>query len=306
MGLRLRFFLWLLHRNPDQISSMDLNQYRNKVNENWRTNRIWIDGRLVKVNQVTDELINNRYGDPIKVRRYESKAPNGKVLFYLHGGGWVGRNVDTYDNFCRRVCRHTDMTIYSIGYRLSPEAKFPGAMEDGEDMIKYLISHHGLKKSELYLCGDSAGGNMAIGITFLLRHEIQFQKLLLLYPPVCAQLDQPSMDSYGKGYIIEKEDVKWMRDQYLNSEEQISDPLVSPLYHQNLDFLPSTMITIGGKDPLYDQVLEFTNIVQATGKSIEFHEYTDLPHGFYILHNLSGSVEKAYRDVYRFFTSRDE
>lgn len=301
MGLRLRFFLWLLHRNPDQIRSMDLNLYREKVNNSWETNRRWIDGRRVKVNRISDEWIRNRNGDPIQVRRYESRHPNERVLFYLHGGGWIGRNIDTYDNFCRRVCRHTHMTVFSIGYRLSPETKFPGAMEDGEDMIRYLISHHDLGKNELYLCGDSAGGNMAIGITFLLRHEIRFKKLLLLYPPVSAHLNQPSMEIYGKGHIIEKDDISWMRDQYLDSKEQISDPLVSPLYHQNLDFLPPTLITVGGTDPLYDQVYEFVKTIETSGKPVEFHEYRDLPHGFYLLYNLSGSVKKAYRDVYNFF-----
>lgn len=300
MGLRLRFFLWLLHRNPDQLSSMNLNQYRDQVNQGWRNNRRWIDGRLAKVDHITEWPINNRQGDPIQVRQYSSKHPNEKVIFYLHGGGWVGRNIDTYDNFCRRVCRHTHMTVYSIGYRLSPEAKFPGAIEDGIDVIRHIVSEQNLDTSKISLCGDSAGGNMAIGITYMLRHEIQFQKLLLLYPPVSAKLDQPSIDAYGKGYIIEKEDIGWMRDQYLDSKSQIKDPLVSPLYHQNFDFLPETMVTIGGKDPLNDQVTDFTKSVESMGKSVEFCEYPDLPHGFYLLHNLSGSVRRAYRDVYRF------
>lgn len=279
---------------------MNLNLYRERVNESWQTNRRWIDGRLIKVNHISERTINNRLSHPIPVRRYESNDPNEKVVFYLHGGGWVGRNINTYDNFCRRVCRHTHMTVYSIGYRLSPEAKFPGAIEDGIDVIRHLVSEHNLDTSKLYLCGDSAGGNMAIGIIYLLRQELQFQKLLLLYPPVSAQLDQPSIEAYGKGYIIEKEDIGWMRDQYLDSKAQIKDPLVSPLYHQNFDFLPETMVTIGGKDPLYDQVTEFTKSAESIGQSIEFHEYPDLPHGFYLLHNLSGSVRRAYRDVYRF------
>ena len=305
MGLRLRFFLWLLHRKPDQISSMDLNQYRKQVNKSWKTNRRWIDGRLINVNQVTDELINNRHGYPIRVRSYQSKIPNGKVLFYLHGGGWVGRNIDTYDNFCRRVCRNTAMTVYSIGYRLSPETKFPGAIEDGLDVIRHLVSRHRLDENKLHICGDSAGGNMAIGMIYLLRFEIQFQKLLLLYPPVSAKLDQPSMEAYGQGFIIEKDNIAWMRDQYLDSPEQFVDPLVSPLYHQDFDFLPPTIVTIGGKDPLYDQVMEFTRKVQASGKSVALHQYPTLPHGFYLLHNLSKSVKKAYRDVYRVFTRVD-
>lgn len=302
MGLRLRFFLWLLHRKPDTMADADLNLYRQQVNKNWDIHRIWIDGRRAKVDTVQDEMIENRQGVSIPVRQYQPQNPGNNTIFYLHGGGWVGRNIDTYDNFCRRVCQNTNTTIYSIGYRLAPESKFPGAIEDGVDVIRHLVSNHGLNVNHLHICGDSAGGNMAVGITYLLRHEIQFQKLLLLYPPVSANLDQASVNEYGQGYIIEKENLTWMRDQYLESIDQFTDPLVSPLYHQNFDFLPDTMITIGGKDPLYDQVTEFTHAVQSSGQSIEFHEYTDLPHGFYLLHNLSASVKKAYRDVYRFLT----
>lgn len=282
------------------MTTMDLNQYRLQVNESWRKNRWWIDGRRVNLAIVKDHSIKNRHNETIQVRQYESYQPNGKVLFYLHGGGWVGRNIETYDNFCRRVCRYTDMTIYSIGYRLSPETKFPGALEDSVDVIRYLISEYSLDMNKLHLCGDSAGGNMAIGITHLLQNEIQFCKLLLLYPPVSAYLEQPSMEKYGEGYIIEKENIAWMREQYLHSTKQYNHPLVSPLNHRNFEFLPETMVTIGSKDPLYDQVMEFTKKVKTLGMPIEFREYSDLPHGFYILYNLSRSVKRAYEDVYRF------
>lgn len=301
MSLRLRLFLWLLHRNPESMAATELSQYRRQVNESWRKNRWWIDGRLVQLPMVKNHYIENRQGEPIQVRQYKSKNSNGKVLFYLHGGGWVGRNIDTYDNFCRRISRHTKMTVYSIGYRLSPEVKFPGALEDGIDAIRHFINNHNLDVNRLHLCGDSAGGNMAIGITYLLRQEVSFQKLLLLYPPVSTLFNQPSMETYGKGHIIEKEDITWMRDQYLGPDTKSNNPLVSPLYYQDFSFLPTTMVSVGGKDPLYDQVVEFTQKVQSDGQPIEFHQYPDLPHGFYLLHNLSRSVRRAYQDVYKFY-----
>jgi len=293
-------FLWLLHRKPEQLPIADVNQYRQIATDNWKSNRIWIDGRLVMVAKVLDDVILNRHGQPIRVRKYVPENPNGKVMFYLHGGGWVGRNIETYDNFCRRVCRNTHFTIYSIEYRKSPETPFPGAIEDGQDVIRHLIRDPEVDPANLYLCGDSAGGNMAIGICYLLRNELTFKKILIFYPPLSADLDYPSFDTYGRGYIIEKEIIAWMRDQYLPSPEDARHFLASPLYHTDFSFLPPTLLTTGGNDPLQDHAREFANKAKDSGVNVSFLEYPGLPHGFYLLHNLSHKVKTAYRDVYRF------
>lgn len=300
MSWRLRIFLWLLHRKQEQVPITDVNQYRQIAVKNWRLNRFWIDGLLVPVAATKDELIPNRHGHPIRVRKYESEHPNGKIMFYLHGGGWVGRNIDTYDNFCRRVCRNTNITVYSIEYRKSPETPFPGAIEDGMDVIRALMRNTRMDSGKFYLCGDSAGGNMAISISYILQNELHFNKLLIFYPPLSGDLNYPSFDTYGHGFIIEKEIITWMRDQYLPSREHSRDALVSPMNHSDFSFLPETLVTIGGKDPLQDQAREFVNKVQESGRKIKLIEYPDLPHGFYILYNLSRTIKVAYRDVYQF------
>lgn len=300
MSWRLRIFLWLLHRAPEQVPIRDVQQYRQSAEKSWKSNRWWIDGRLVPVKEVSDRMIPNRHGDNIRVRMYQPHQSNGKTMFYLHGGGWVGRNLDTYDNFCRRVCRNTGTTVYSIEYRKSPETPFPGAVEDGIDVIHTLISDSSVNPDQMLLCGDSAGGNMAITIAFLLQDEFRFQKLLAFYPPLSADLNYPSFEMYGRGFIIEKEIIAWMRDQYLTSEEHYTSILASPLYHQSFDFLPEIMLTTGGKDPLQDHAKIFAQKVQKSGHPITFHEYADLPHGFYLLYNLSSTVRRAYQDVYKF------
>ena len=302
MDWRLRMFLWLLHRKPERLPEGDLSEYRRQAARTWKANRIWIDGPLVRVGKIREFHIENRAGFPIRVRSYKASTPNKHVLFYLHGGGWVGRDIDTYDNFCRRVCRNTGYTVYSIEYRKSPETKFPGAIEDGVDVIRHLAQQHLSDGTTLSLCGDSAGGNMAIGITYLLHQEIRFQKLLVFFPPFSTDLTHPSFETYGRGFILEKGTISWMRDQYLPLADQYDDPLISPVLFIDFEFLPDTMITVGGKDPLYDQVMEFTQKVRGSGSSVKLIEYPDLTHGFYLLGNLSGSVRQAYQDVYEFLT----
>lgn len=298
MNWRLRFFLWALHRKPEPLPVRDIQKYREHADRSWRIHKTWIDGRQVKVKDVKDFTLPNRHGENIRIRHYKSLGSDNVTMFYFHGGGWVGRNIDTYDNVCRRIRKNAGIDIYSIEYRKAPEVPFPGAIEDGIDMIRQIARTSA--KDNFILCGDSAGGNMAISISYLLKDEIPFQKLLLFYPPLTTDFTFPSFSMYGKQHIIETETITWMRDQYLPSPELYNNVLASPLLHPSFDFLPPTMVTVGGKDPLQDHLKLFKEKIIREGKSIHYIEYTELPHGFFLLYNLSPLVRQAYEDVYRF------
>lgn len=67
----------------------------------------------------------------VAVRIY---TPKGKgpfpVIFYIHGGGWVIADLDTYDASPRALCNAANAIVVSTHYRQAPEAKFPAAHED--------------------------------------------------------------------------------------------------------------------------------------------------------------------------------
>ncbi|WP_236975130.1 alpha/beta hydrolase [Membranihabitans maritimus] len=305
MHWKLRLFLYFLHRAESSIPE-SIQDYRNTLNSNWKKYRRILDGKLVAVDQTKDITILNRDSVPLRVREYKMNRPSSQIIFYLHGGGWVGRSIDTYDNVCRRMCKNTNSTVYSIGYRLSPETKFPGAINDSIDTIEYIFTKYiktNTDQKQVVLCGDSAGGNMAIGVLkyFEKNPTITFDKLIVKYPPMKADLDQLSVKKFGRGYIIEKQDIEWMRDQYLPSAIDREDPLVSPLNYKDYSFLPpSSLVITSGYDPLQDQGIIFKNNLKKHKIQYRHIHYEDLPHGFYLLNGLSPEISKAYRDLYNF------
>jgi len=106
-----------------------------------------------------------------------------KILYRLHGGGYVilsarpdvpeaGITKDLL-RFCKPFRR-----AFSIEYRLSsgqplpPSNPFPAALYDALAGWSYLTRDLGIPPSDIYITGDSAGGNLALA---LVRYLVESQ-----------------------------------------------------------------------------------------------------------------------------------
>lgn len=83
-----------------------------------------------EVAKVEDRLIPGP-GANIPVRIY---TPTGSgpfpVLVWFHGGGWVVGDLETADATARHLTVGANCVVISVDYRLAPETKFPGAVDD--------------------------------------------------------------------------------------------------------------------------------------------------------------------------------
>src|SRR5262245_22066092 len=52
------------------------------------------------------------------------------ALIHFRGGGWVLGSLDSPDRECRTIANQAGCVVITVGYRLSPEHKFPAAAED--------------------------------------------------------------------------------------------------------------------------------------------------------------------------------
>lgn len=68
-------------------------------------------------------------GGEITIRIFEaapaSTSQQQPAYINFHGGGWVFGNLETDDDFCRRVAREVGCVVFDVDYRLAPEFKFP-------------------------------------------------------------------------------------------------------------------------------------------------------------------------------------
>lgn len=206
------------------------------------------------------------------------------VLVYLHGGGWTLFSIDTHDRLMREYAARAGVAVLGIDYSLSPEHRFPRALDDIVEVLAWLVSEgaaHGLDPARYALGGDSAGANLSVSAAIRSREigAVMPRALLLNYGAYDGA-PRPSFARYGDGdrYMLTgpEMDAFWMS--YLGSEP-VSDPLARPL-HADLTGLPPAWLCVARQDVLLDENVAMAKRLAAAGVSVEMHIYEGATHSF--------------------------
>lgn len=113
--------------------------------------------------------------------------PTSPAYLHMHGGGFVGGRVDQYPAAYQALAQACQCLIVSVDYRLAPETRFPGALEDNYAALRWLHGNAealGIDPKRIAIGGESAGGGHAAMLAIAARDRgefpIAFQ--LLVYP----------------------------------------------------------------------------------------------------------------------------
>ena len=154
---------------------------------------------------------------PVRIYRAEPARANRGGLLYFHGGGWVIGNLDSHDETARRLCAGSGCTVISVDYRLAPETRFPGALDDCFDATAREAGSLGIDPARIAVGGDSAGGNLAAAVALKARDSggpaIAFQ--LLVYPVTDADFETRSYRDNASGYLLTRSSMQWFWDHYV-------------------------------------------------------------------------------------------
>lgn len=214
-----------------------------------------------------------------------SEAPELPVLVYLHGGGWVWGSVDTHDGLVRHYARLAGCAVVSVDYALSPEAVFPQALEECAAVVRWIASHGaewGLDGRRIAVGGDSAGGNLALGVALLLRAAAapDLRGILALYPVCDDDFTRPSYRRFGAGgYFLTEEKMRFYWDAYAAEEATRQNPLAAAL-KGDLSGLPPTMVQLAELDVLRDEGAALAARLAAAGVDTVLDECPGMIHGF--------------------------
>ena len=173
------------------------------------------------------------------VLRQERRATATVVL--LHGGGY-SFYPRAYAGFIAQVTLTAKSRTFALDYRLTPEHRFPAQLEDALHCYRWLIES-GINPETLVLCGDSAGGNLALALVLAARDSnLPLPSLAVaLSPPSCVWICDvfPNQEA---NWITKTALLSW-RDWFCDSAQR-HDPLVSPL-RADLRGLPPIYIRLG-------------------------------------------------------------
>jgi len=199
---------------------------------------------------------------PLYCVRPENAIDNPHIIIYIHGAGWVFGNFHTHEKLVREIAARTNSIVLFPEYSLSPEVKYPVALEQCylvlstlSDITKQLGIQPRL--DTLTVAGDSVGGNMATALTILSKYRSgpSIHKQLMFYPVTNAAFDTESYLKFAEGYYLYRDGMKWFWDQYTTSESDRNEITASPLRAtvEQLQGLPDAMIITDEADVLRDE-----------------------------------------------------
>jgi acetyl esterase len=199
------------------------------------------------------------------------------ALVFFHGGGWTIGDLDTHDALCRSLAGGARCEVFSVEYRLAPEAPFPAAVEDCIAATEFVLK----QSSVIAVGGDSAGGNLAAVVALTLKEKIAFQ--LLIYPATDQSMASESLKRNGDGYLLTRAMMEKFRAYYLPRPADWLDWRASPALAKSHAGLPPAFVLTAGFDPLCDEGRQYAEMLARAGVEVEYRNYPDMIHGFILM-----------------------
>lgn len=106
------------------------------------------------------------------------------TIISIHGGGWFYGSKEVYANYCMRLAQR-GFTVVNFSYRLAPENKYPAALQDICRVLHWVkenAARYGIDRNNLFMLGDSAGGQLCHQILTMLTNP-QYAAFFDFAPP---------------------------------------------------------------------------------------------------------------------------
>ncbi|NIH45683.1 alpha/beta hydrolase [Enterobacter asburiae] len=223
------------------------------------------------------------------------------AAIYYHGGCFISGGFDTHDNQLRQLAYYGNCRVIAIQYRLAPEHTFPAAHDDAErgaNLVWQYADELGVDKNRLTLCGDSAGGHLALVTALRLKAKGLWQpvQLILIYPMLDATASFESYTLNGMDYVITRDTLLSGYEIYLAGAHR-KHPEVSPLWREDFSGLPAVHIVTAEYDPLCDEGEALFQRLTEQGVACTAQRWLGVIHGFFQLGGISQSARDVMRDI---------
>jgi acetyl esterase/lipase len=212
------------------------------------------------------------------------------LLLHMHGGGFMMTDPLLMPEL-QGIATDCHCVVVSVDYRLAPETRYPGSLQDNYAALKWAHAHAeelGIDRSRIAVGGESAGGGHAASLAIHARdrNEVPIIFQLLIYP----QLDDRTGSSHPAppaiGHFMwtpSANRLAW--SSLLGVPAGSSKVPVSavPARVASVAGLPPAWIGVGSIDLFVEEAMEYARRLVHAGVATELLVVRGAFHGFDLL-----------------------
>ena len=254
---------------------------------------------------VQDRDVPGLAGSPsVKIRLYRPSNYNGigemSAWIYVHGGGMTVGDLDSSDLAAAQLAADSGCVILSVDYRLAPETRFPGPVDDCTAALTWLHAEardFGVRPDRVGVYGVSAGGLLAAALAQRSRDGAAptVAKQILIYPMLDDRTSEQARGAAAVPGTWNNSSNARAWEDYLGPDvdRRVPPPYAVPGRAGALRGLPPAYIEVGSIDILAPESVEYASRLMAAGVPTELHVYPGAYHAFDVIAASSGLAATA-------------
>ncbi|MBX8943404.1 alpha/beta hydrolase fold domain-containing protein [Lysinibacillus sp. K60] len=213
----------------------------------------------------------------------DQKSSSQMVILYIHGGAWTNQPLNLHWLFMDKMAQALNAKVIAPIYPKVPHFNYQDTYPKMLSFYKEILASIE-SSNQLTIIGDSAGGNIALGLIQQLKRDNlpQPQDIILLSACVDMSLENPLIQEYEENDPMLASEGMEVITKIWAANKALKDPLISPIYG---DFQGISKIThfIGTHESLYPDAIQFDEKLTDQGVAITTFVYPKMNHVFVVM-----------------------
>lgn len=244
-------------------------------------------------------------------------SDSSRRVLYIHGGGFIMGSPKSHRTITSKFSEITGCAVLSIDYRLLPEHKHMDCVEDCRTAYQWILDNgpEGPEAvQQLFMGGDSAGGNLVLSLTAWIRDgELRAPEAVVALSPLTdSTFSGASISSNEATDVMLAPVLKPLRmlPSFFRSfliawthRLRPADPIASPLLG-DLAGLPPILVQASEAEMLLDDARRYVYKANAAGSPVKLQTWPDMVHVWQIFYPELPQAGEAWAEIESFLRVR--